>query len=71
MKHRFRANSRVIIVGNTTIRHYAFLGQMAKIKKFQDYGNRPGYVVECKTTCGMPTQVIIEADLAPAKGRVM
>ena len=71
MNYLYRVNQRVRIVGNTTIQHYAPLGQVAKIKNRTSWGNREAYVVSCKTTNGMPTQLIIQGDLRPEGARVV
>ena len=71
MNYLYKVGQRVRIVGNTTIRHYAPLGQVAKIKSLTSWCDREAYVVSCKTVNGMPTQVIIEGDLKPAGVRVV
>lgn len=71
MNYLYKPNQRVRIVGNSTIPHYAPLGQVGKIKSVESWGNRKAYVVSCKTTNGMPTQVIIEHDLRSAGAMVV
>lgn len=71
MNYLYKVNQRVRIVGNTTIQHYAPLGQVAKIKSRTSWGNREAYVVSCKTINGMPTQVIIERDLRSVGAKVV
>lgn len=71
MNYLYKVNQRVRIVGNTTIQHYAPLGQVAKIKSRTSWGNREAYVVSCKTTNGMQTQLIIEHDLRFPGARVV
>lgn len=71
MNYLYRPNQRVRIVGNSTIPHYAPLGQVGKIKRLTSWGNREAYIVSCKTTNGMPTQVIIEHDLCSAGAMVV
>lgn len=71
MNYLYKPNQRVRIVGNSTILHYAPLGQVGKIKSFTSWGNREAYIVSCKTTNGMPTQVIIEHDLRAAGAEVV
>ena len=71
MNYLYRPNQRVRIVGNSTIPHYAPLGQVGKIKSLISWGNKEAYIVSCKTTNGMPTQVIIERDLRSAGARVV
>ena len=71
MNYLYKVNQRVRIVGNTTIQHYAPLGQVAKIKSRTSWGNKEAYVVSCETTNGRSTQVIIEHDLRSAGARVV
>lgn len=71
MNYLYRVGQRVRIVGNSTIGHYAPLGQVAKIESLTSWGNREAYVVSCETTNGRPTQVIIEHDLRSAGARVV
>lgn len=71
MNYLYKAGQRVRIVDNTTIHHYAPLGQVAKIERLASFGNKEAYVVSCKTVNGMPTQLIIEGDLKPAGVRVV
>ena len=71
MNYLYKPNQRVRIVGNSTIGHYAPLGQVAKIKSLTSYGNREAYVVSCKTTNGRRTQVIIEHDLRSVGAKVV
>ena len=71
MNYLYRVGQRVRIIGNSTIHHYAPLGQVGKIKSLTSWGNRAAYIVSCKTTNGMPTQVIIERDLRSAGARVV
>lgn len=63
MNYLYKAGQRVRIVGNTTIHHYAPLGQVAKIKSLTSWGNIEAYIVSCETTNGRPTQAIIQHDL--------
>ena len=71
MNYLYKVGQRVRIVGNSTIHHYAPLGQVGKIKGFASWGNREAYVVSCETTNGKPTQVIIEHDLRSVGARVV
>ena len=71
MNYLYRPNQRVRIVGNSTIPHHAPLGQVGKIKSLTSWCNVEAYVVSCKTTNGMPTQVIIEHDLRAAGAEVV
>ena len=72
MNYLYRVGQRVQIVGNSTIHHYAPLGQVGKIESFISWGsNEEAYVVSCETTNGRPTQVIIEHDLRSAGARVV
>lgn len=71
MNYLYKAGQRVRIVDNTTIPHYASLGQVAKIKSLTSWGNREAYIVACKTVNGMPTQVIIQHDLRAAGAEVV
>lgn len=75
MNYLYKVGQRVRIVGNSTIHHYAPLGQVGKIKSFASWGNREpyreAYVVSCETTNGRPTQVIIEHDLRSVGARVV
>ena len=71
MNYLYKVGQRVRIVGNTTIRHYAPLGQVAKIKSLTSWCDREAYVVACETTNGRPTQVIIEHDLRAAGAEVV
>lgn len=71
MNYLYKAGQRVRIVDNTTIHHYAPLGQVGKIKSLTSWGNREAYVVACETTNGRPTQVIIEHDLRAAGAEVV
>ena len=71
MNYLYKVNQRVRIVGNTTIQHYAPLGQVAKIKSLTSWCDREAYVVSCETTNGRPTRVIIERDLRSAGARVV
>ena len=71
MNYLYRPNQRVRIVDNSTIRHYAPLGQVGKIKSLTLWCDREAYVVSCETTNGRPTQVIIEHDLRSAGARVV
>lgn len=71
MNYLYRPNQRVRIVGNSTIRHYAPIGQVAKIKSLTSWGNKEAYTVSCKTTNGRRTQVIIERDLRSVGAKVV
>ena len=71
MNYLYKVGQRVRIVGNSTIHHYAPLGQVGKIKSFTSWGNKEAYIVSCETTNGRPTQVIIEHDLCSAGARVV
>lgn len=71
MNYLYKVGQRVRIVDNTTIHHYAPLGQVAKIKGLASWGNREAYIVSCETTNGRPTQVIIEHDLRAAGAEVV
>lgn len=71
MNYLYRVGQRVRIVDNTTIHHYATLGQVARINSQTSWGNREAYVVKCETTNGRPTQVIIEHDLRSAGAKVV
>lgn len=71
MNYLYKAGWRVRIVGNTTIHHYAPLGQVAKIKSLTSWCDREAYVVACETTNGRPTQVIIEHDLRSVGAKVV
>ena len=71
MNYLYRVVQRVRIVVNSTIPHYAPLGQVGKIKSITSWGNREAYIVSCKTTNGRPTQVIIERDLRSAGAKVV
>ena len=63
MMYKFHKGQRVRIVGNSTIPHYAILGNIGTIEALHTYGSLPSYYVRCKTTNGLPAQVIIEGDL--------
>ena len=71
MNYLYRVGQRVLIVGNSTLRHYAPLGQVAKIKSLTSWCDREAYVVSCETTNGRSTQVIIERDLRSVGARVV
>lgn len=71
MNYLYKAGQRVRIVDNTTIHHYAPLGQVAKIRSLTSWGDREAYVVACETTNGRQTQVIIQHDLRAEGARVV
>ena len=71
MNYLYKPNQRVRIVGNSTIHHYASLGQVGKIKGFASWDNKEAYIVSCETTNGRPTQVIIEHDLRSVVAKVV
>ena len=71
MNYLYKVGQCVLIVGNSTIHHYAPLGQVGKIKGFASWSNKKAYIVSCETTNGRPTQVIIEHDLRSAGARVV
>ena len=71
MNYLYKPNQRVRIVGNSTIHHYAPLGQVGKIKGLTSWGNKEAYIVTCETTNGSQTQVIIEHDLLSIRAKVV